>query len=160
MIRYLRRSHASLGMSGTLLAAVMGCAAPEATRETASGGITVTDVMKQVLPAGDFRNVEASIVELAPGAAAALHRHDVALLAYVLEGTIENRFNGGAALTHRTGESWWEAPGTVHDVARNPSTTARTRFLVVYIGEEGKPRSVRLDSTGAPVPLPGTAKGS
>lgn len=146
MMRFRRRSQARLGMGVALLAAAaLGCATPEAT----SGGISVTQLMKQVLPAGDFRNVQASIVELAPGAAASLHRHDVALVAYVLEGAIENRFNGGAAVTHRMGEIWWEAPGTVHDVARNPSTTERTRFLVVYIGEEGRSNTVRLDSTGA-----------
>jgi quercetin dioxygenase-like cupin family protein len=106
--------------------------------------ISRVDLLKEVLPAGDYRNVTAAIVELAPGAAAALHRHDVGVLAYVIEGEIENQFNGGAARVHRAGESWWEAPGTVHNIARNPSTTVRTRFLVVYIGEEGKAPTVAL----------------
>ena len=65
-------------------------------------------------------------------------------MAYVLEGTVENRFDGGATLIHRAGESWWEAPGTVHDLARNTSNTARARLLVVYIGEDGKAPTVPL----------------
>lgn len=153
MKRFRRCSSTRFGLGVAVLGAALGCASPEAS----SGGITVTDVMKQALPPGDFRNVQASIVELAPGAAAALHRHDVALLAYVLEGATENRFNGGATVTHGKGESWWEAPGTVHDMARNPSTTERTRLLVVYIGEEGKSNTVRLDSAGGAVPRPGGA---
>ena len=48
-------------------------------------------------------------------------------------------------MTHKAGESWWEAPGTVHDVARNPSRTVHARFLVVYIGEEGKVPTTRLN---------------
>jgi quercetin dioxygenase-like cupin family protein len=104
-----------------------------------------TDLLKQVLPPGNFRNVEAAVIELAPRATAARHRHDVAVLAYVLEGTVENQFNGGAVQTHKQGESWWEAPGTVHDVARNSSASDRARLLIVYIGEEGKTPTVPLN---------------
>lgn len=117
-----------------------------AQQPPAPTGITRTDLLKQALPPGDFRTVEAVMVELAPGASAAMHRHDVAVLAYVIEGTIENRFNGGVTVQHRAGESWWEAPGTVHNVARNPSTTQRTRFLVVYVAEAGKANTVRVDT--------------
>jgi quercetin dioxygenase-like cupin family protein len=82
------------------------------------------------------------VIELPPGAAAIRHRHDVAVLAYVLEGVVQNQFDGGTMLTHKEGESWWEAPGTVHDVARNASSTTRARLLVVYIGEDGKAATV------------------
>lgn len=84
------------------------------------------------------------MIDLPPGAAAPRHRHDVAVMAYVLEGAVENQFDGGAVQMHRTGDSWWEAPGTVHDTARNASMTARARLLVVYIGEVGKPQTVRF----------------
>lgn len=124
-----------------------------AQQPASAPSITRTDVMKQVLPPGDFRTIEAVVVELAPGAAAPLHRHDVAVLAYVLEGEIQNRFSSGAPQLHRAGESWWEAPGTVHHVARNPSTTNPTRFLVMYIAEAGKANSVRLDSASTPARL-------
>lgn len=85
------------------------------------------------------------VIDLPPGAGAPRHRHDVAVLAYVLEGEVDNQFDGGAALRHKAGDSWWEAPGTVHDTARNASTTARARLLVVYIGEKGKPQTVRFE---------------
>ena len=107
--------------------------------------ITRTSILKQALPPGDFRNVQAIIVELAPSASAPRHRHDVAVLAYVLEGIVENQFDGGALVMHKQGDSWWEAPGTVHNVVRNASDTERARLLVVYIGEEGKAASVPLN---------------
>jgi quercetin dioxygenase-like cupin family protein len=106
--------------------------------------VTRTDILKRVLPPGNFRNVQASVIELGPDAAAPRHRHDVAVLAYVLEGTVENQFDGAATQVHRAGESWWEEPGTVHDVARNASKTARARLLVVYVGEDGKAATVPI----------------
>ena len=129
-----------------LLAGVLAIASTGAAQQQqpAASQVTRTDLLKKVLPPGDFRNVQASIVELGPDAAAPRHRHDVAVLAYVVEGTVENQFDGGATQVHKTGDSWWEAPGTVHDVARNASKTARARLLVVYIGEEGKAATVPL----------------
>jgi quercetin dioxygenase-like cupin family protein len=142
-------SHHPFGRLGIVaraaaLAAAFASAPAIGAQQPTAPPITRVDLLRQVLPAGDYRNVQAAIVELAPGAVAAIHRHDVAVLAYVIEGEIENRFNGGEAVVHRAGESWWEAPGTVHNVARNPSATAKTRFLVVYIGEEGKTPTVPL----------------
>jgi len=128
-------------LAGVLAIASTGAAQQQ---QPAASQVTRTDLLKKVLPPGDFRNVQASIVELGPDAAAPRHRHDVAVLAYVVEGTVENQFDGGANQVHKTGDSWWEAPGTVHDVARNASKTARARLLVVYIGEEGKAATVPL----------------
>jgi quercetin dioxygenase-like cupin family protein len=125
-------------------AALVATSDVRAQQPTPVPPVSRTDLLKQTLPSGDFRTVQAAVVELQPGAAAAIHRHDVAVLAYVLEGEVENRFIGGPALTHRAGDSWWEAPGTVHDVARNLSTTARARLLIVYIAEDGKANTVPL----------------
>jgi len=116
-----------------------------AQQSPGAGRVTRTELLKQVLPPGDFRTVESLIVELEPAAVASRHRHDVAVLAYVLEGTVENQFDGGVVRTHKAGDSWWEAPGTVHDVARNVSSTARARLLIVYVGEAGKSATVPLN---------------
>jgi len=132
---------------GVLLSGVLTLtAAPLTSAQQPPGTSPVarTELLKQVLPAGNFRNVQAAVIELPAAAVAPRHRHDVAVLAYVLEGNVENQFDGGAILTHKAGESWWEAPGTVHDVARNASRTERARLLVVYIGEEGKTATVPL----------------
>jgi quercetin dioxygenase-like cupin family protein len=115
-----------------------------AQQPASASPVTRTELLKQVLPAGDFRNVQAVVIELAPGAGAPIHRHDVAVLAYVIEGAVENQFDAGPLQTHKVGDSWWEAPGTVHNVARNVSKTDRARLLVVYIGEDGKAATVPL----------------
>jgi quercetin dioxygenase-like cupin family protein len=131
---------------GVVLAGVVGLAhVPRPSGQQAASAVARTELLKQALPPGDFRTVQAVLVELGPGASAPRHRHDVAVLAYVLEGTLENQFDGGTPRTHKTGEAWWEAPGTVHDLARNASTTTRARLLIVYIGEEGKTATVPLN---------------
>jgi hypothetical protein len=40
-------------------------------------------------------------------------RHSPLYLAYVVEGTVANQFDGGALQLHAMGESWWESPGPV-----------------------------------------------
>ena len=67
----------------------------------------------------------------------------MAVFAYVLEGTVQNQFDGGPVQVHKTGESWWEPPGTVHDVAGNVGS-AVARLLIVYVGENGKSPTVPL----------------
>lgn len=115
-----------------------------AQQPTGVSSVTRTDLLRQTLPPGDFREVQAAVIELQPSASAPRHRHDAAVVAYVLEGTVENQFDGGAVQVHKTGDSWWEAPGTVHDTARNASATARARLLILYVGERGKPATVPL----------------
>jgi len=128
--------------AGVIFAGVEASAG--AQQQPAASPVTRTDLLKRVLPPGNFRDVQASVIELAPDATAPRHRHDVAVLAYVLEGTVENQFDGGAIQIHKAGDSWWEDPGTIHDTARNASKTARARLLVVYIGEEGKAATVPI----------------
>ena len=137
----IRMSIARLGVAGLAGAGVVTAASAQ---QPGASSIARTALLEAVLPAGNFRDVQASLIELAPGASAVRHRHDVAVLAYVVEGTVENRFNGGPTQTHKAGQSWWEAPGTVHDAARNPSQTERARLLIVYIGEPGKTPTVPL----------------
>jgi quercetin dioxygenase-like cupin family protein len=139
--------HIRVSIFGILLsgAASFGVTSPaSAQQQPAASPVTRTDLLKRALPPGNFRDVQAAVIELKPSANAPRHRHDVAVLAYVLEGTVENQFDGGAVQIHKAGDSWWETPGTVHDVARNASSTARARLLVVYIGEEGKAATVPL----------------
>ena len=141
----MRRRMLRLLNAVALTTATVGTVNVALAQQSASASpVTRTELLKQVLPAGNFRNVHAVTIDLAPGAGAPMHRHDVAVLAYVIEGAVENQFDGGALQTHKIGESWWEAPGTVHNVARNASNTERARLLVVYIGEDGKAASVPL----------------
>lgn len=139
--------HIRVSICGVVLSGMIsvGVALPICAQQQAGAApVTRTALLTRTLPPGNFQDVQAAVVELAPSASAPRHRHDVAVLAYVLEGTVENQFDGGSAETHKAGDSWWEAPGTVHDLARNASKIERARLLVVYIGEKGKAATVLL----------------
>ena len=80
------------------------------------------------------------IVELAPGATAAPHRHGGAFVyAYVLEGTVRSQLDGAPARTYRTGEDWFEQPNAHHVLTQNPSPTSPARLLVVFVAPTGAP---------------------
>src|SRR5688572_13926661 len=111
----MKRFSGIVGLA-TLLA-ILGVVHPLYGQQPGASSVTRKALLKETLPPGNFRDVQAAVIELAPSADAPRHRHDVAVLAYVLEGTVENQFNGSGTQVHRTGDSWWEAPGTVHDMA-------------------------------------------
>jgi quercetin dioxygenase-like cupin family protein len=96
-----------------------------------------TQILSEYLPKGDYDKVSAVTVEFPPGAEAHKHRHDVAVVGYVLEGSIESQFEGDALKTLKKGDSWYERPGTVHVVARNASKSEPAKVLVVYVAEPG-----------------------
>ncbi|MDR0210675.1 MAG: cupin domain-containing protein [Pseudomonas putida] len=78
-------------------------------------------------------------VNYAPGQASPAHRHPGAVMAYVLEGAVTSRLNDEKEKTYTAGEYWYEAPGTVHSVSRNASTTQSAKLLVWSLVDESKP---------------------
>lgn len=84
-------------------------------------------------------------VNLAPGQAAAPHRHNAHVFVYVLEGQVHMQVAGGPLQTLSPGDTLYENPQDIHAVSRNASTTEPAKFLVHII----KPR-------GAPVTVPAT----
>ncbi len=103
-----------------------------------AGSMKRTEVLSQELPRAEFRKLSAATIDFAPGAAATKHRHDVAVLGYVLQGSVESQLEGEKLKTFKQGDAWYEPPGTIHEIARNGSKIEPARILVVYIGEEGK----------------------
>jgi hypothetical protein len=48
------------------------------------------------------------------------HRHPGSVTAIILEGTIRSQLGGGPVGTYKTGETFFEPPGTLHVFAENP----------------------------------------
>ncbi len=77
------------------------------------------------------------LIEYPPGAAAPVHRHPVAGLCYVVEGTAESHYEGEEAITLRAGDSYQDFATKTHLVWRNPSETESLVFLCsAQIGKE------------------------
>jgi len=78
-------------------------------------------------------------VDYAPGASDPVHTHNAHALVYVLEGSIVMQVKGGAPVTLKPGDTFYEAPADVHVVGRNASQTAPAKFVVVLLKEKGAP---------------------
>lgn len=78
-------------------------------------------------------------VDYAPGASDPVHTHNAHALVYVLEGSIVMQVKGGAPVTLKPGDTFYEAPTDVHVVGRNASQTAPAKFVVVLLKEKGAP---------------------
>jgi len=98
----------------------------------------VATLRAEKLPKGDYRNAAIVTVEYAPGGETKKHRHDVAIFAYVLEGSVESQLGNEELKTYKKGDTWYEPPGTIHAVSRNASSTQPAKLLVFAVGEEGK----------------------
>jgi len=103
-------------------------------------GLSRTDLLKQALSVPG-REVVQVRVGFAPGAFAPEHRHPGEEVAYVLEGTLEYRLDGGPPIVLQTGETLFIPAGALHS-ARNVGV-GNASELATYVVETGKPLVVR-----------------
>lgn len=101
--------------------------------QTASG-------MELKYPPADTAEVVSVIVVLEPGGRTALHQHPVPVFAYVMEGTLTVKAEGGTPRHYHAGEAFLEDINVWHQGFNE--TGKPTRVLVVFMGEKGKPTTV------------------
>lgn len=63
-----------------------------------------SEAFEQTLLNLDYREVEVTTVEYAPGASSPKHRHDVAVFAYVLEGSVQSQLEGEELKAFKQGD--------------------------------------------------------
>jgi quercetin dioxygenase-like cupin family protein len=68
-----------------------------------------------------------------PGVAGKAHRHPGPIFGYVIEGDFELALDDQPVQKLKAGETFYEPGGSLHRVAKNPSTTVRTRILAVIL---------------------------
>ncbi|MDI1343753.1 MAG: cupin domain-containing protein [Pseudolabrys sp.] len=85
-------------------------------------------------PSGDA-HVTASIVTLAPGARTIMHKHDVPLFAYILEGELTVDYGTHGKRTYTQGQSLMEAMAVPHFGVNTGDKTMR--LIGVYMGADG-----------------------
>jgi len=85
-----------------------------------------------VYPRTDRPEITTMIVEIAPGASTSLHRHPVPSVAYMLQGNLEVRAEGGIVNRYKAGDAFLEAIDHTHQGFN--VGTAPVRILVTYIG--------------------------
>jgi quercetin dioxygenase-like cupin family protein len=143
-------SHAAIGSLTALAAGVATylvmsdrtfVLAPSAAHAQATGQKT-TDVITQTMP--DLgREMRIRLTEREPGNGSAPHRHPGHhTFGYVLEGTYEVRIGDGPVRQLKAGEAFYEPPGALHAVSRNPSPDKVLKYLVIQVVDPSKPTIV------------------
>lgn len=121
------------GLAAVILAAAAGPVTLASAHDGNAGKETIMPVMKQAIPEAPGHTAQIITVNYGPGQASDAHMHPGSIFAYVLEGEVVSQLDGQAPRTYRSGESWYEPPGTRHLVSRNASATASAKLLVVAI---------------------------
>ena len=103
----------------------------------AAPGPVLTTLMTRQLPDYPGKEMHAITVVYPPGGSDPVHRHDAHAMVYVLEGSVVMGVRGLAEVTLTPGQTWYEAPGDVHTVSRNASSTEPAKFLVVFLKRTG-----------------------
>ena len=117
-------------------AAYAALAIATATPAAAHGvGEKVTPNFEQAIPNIPGKSLIAVVVDYAPGGASPSHTHakSAFIFGYVLSGEIESQVNDGPKRVFRTGESFYETPGSRHPVSRNASKTKPAKLLAVFV---------------------------
>ena len=99
-------------------------------------GIKRTDALRHDLGVPG-REVVQVRVDFAPGAAFGRHSHPGEEIAYVLEGSLEYKFDGNPPVTLKAGDALFIPAGTIHS-AKNVGS-GNGAELATYILEKGKP---------------------
>jgi quercetin dioxygenase-like cupin family protein len=115
--------------------------APRAA-EAQTPGQKSTEVMTQMM--SDLaREMRISLTERDPGNGSAPHRHPGQhTFGYILEGTYEVKIDDGPVRQLKAGAAFYEPPGALHAVSRNPSSDKPLKYLIIQVGDPSKPRTV------------------
>jgi quercetin dioxygenase-like cupin family protein len=128
------------GFASCAICAITGFVATEASAQAAppaaSGGVTRKILSQQDGPAPGYVTmlVEA---EIEAGVAVGRHTHPGIESAYVLEGGFELPIEGQPTRMLKVGDAFQIPPATPH--AGGKPGTAKTRILITYVVEKGKP---------------------
>jgi quercetin dioxygenase-like cupin family protein len=96
---------------------------------------TVTVAANVSIPNLPGKRLVSHVVGFPPGASSVPHRHapSAFIYAYVLSGAVRSQVNDEPVRVYRTGEAWFEDPGSHHRVSANASDTEPARLLAVVI---------------------------
>ena len=127
------------GFASCALCAITGFIATEASAQGAPpppGGVNRKILSKTDGPAAGYETVLVE-AEIEAGVAVGRHTHPGIESAYVLEGGFELPIQGMETRMLKAGDAFQVPPNTPH--AGGKAGTAKTRVLITYVVEKGKP---------------------
>ena len=100
-------------------------------------GVEVKPVSVEKLGNVPGKSLTAIVVNYAPGGKSGKHHHAGSVFAYVLSGAIRSENSAtGPVKVYKTGESFFEPPGSEHLVSENASATEPASLLAVFIADD------------------------
>ena len=122
------RLTSSIGVAFTALA--LGIAAGHAHESE-----QVTTVFEHAIPNIAGKSLIALVVTYPPGGKTPSHHHPKSafIYAHVLSGVIRSQVDDEPAKVYRLGESFHEAPGSLHRVSENASDREPASLLAVFV---------------------------
>jgi quercetin dioxygenase-like cupin family protein len=98
-------------------------------------GEHVQPVFQHELPNVPGKSMIAAVVTYDPGGKSPAHHHakSAFIFAQVLSGSVRSKVNDGAVKIYKTGESFFEEPGSSHSISENASETKPASLLAVFI---------------------------
>jgi quercetin dioxygenase-like cupin family protein len=95
-------------------------------------------VLEQELSPVSLRDWKMTALEVvyAPGEIDRAHRHPGFVFGYVLAGELRFQVDGGKETKYGPGQMFYEAPGSVHRVSANASSTRPCRFLAMIFADK------------------------
>lgn len=104
----------------------------------AEGGDKTTTVFSRALPNVPGKTLTAIVIDYPPGGKSGVHRHAGSVFAYILSGAVRSENSAtGPVRVYKTGESFFEPPGSKHLVSENVSTTEPARILAIFVADDG-----------------------
>lgn len=110
-----------------------------------SQGDTVIPVASYPLPNVLGKRVTVVRVIYAPGGFSRPHRHAGSVTAYIVKGEIRSQLAGGPVQDFKPGETFFEPPGSVHQVSANASQTEPAELIAVFVADEAAQLTTYLD---------------
>jgi quercetin dioxygenase-like cupin family protein len=126
------------------MAGLAGLAASLLAADQAAGAPTARNLAQRDAPKIDLDGWQMTATEVSypPGESSAKHRHPGFVIGYVLEGQYRFAVNDQAPVVLSPGQTFFEsfdAPGEIHAVSGNASSTQTTRILAIVFTKKGDP---------------------
>ena len=138
-------SHGAVALIAAVLAAagtsnIIGLTGAALAQTPPAGTIPL---LTQALPDLPGREVRITLLDREPGNTSPPHRHPGHhTFGYVVEGTYELGINGGPVRTLKAGDTFYEPPGALHSMSRNPSPDKPMKIVVFMVADQSKPSTV------------------
>jgi quercetin dioxygenase-like cupin family protein len=96
---------------------------------------TVSPAFREAIPNIPGKSIIAVVVTYPPGGKTPPHHHarSAFVTGYVLSGEIRSQVDDGKVQIFKAGESFSEAPGALHRVSENASTTEAAKLLAIFV---------------------------